>query len=63
MDIVKGYPDTALALLLDVYDNDSIKNVEKETNRKFGAIDVVVNNAGYDYRCATEAGEVEAVQT
>lgn len=63
MDIVKDYPDTALALSLDVCDNDSIKNAVKEANRKFGTIDVLVNNAGYGYRSAIEEGEVEAVQT
>lgn len=63
MDIVKDYPDTALAVSLDVCDNDSIKNAVKEANRKFGTIDVLVNNAGYGYRSAIEEGEVEAVQT
>ncbi|WRK54446.1 hypothetical protein SD457_05835 [Coprobacillaceae bacterium CR2/5/TPMF4] len=30
MDIVKDYPDTALAVSLDVCDNESIKNAVKE---------------------------------
>ena len=63
MDIVKDYPDTALAVSLDVCDNESIKNAVKEANEKFGTIDVLVNNAGYGYRSAIEEGEVEAVQT
>ena len=63
MDIVKDYPDTALAVSLDVCDNESIKNAVKEANEKFGTIDVLVNNAGYGYRSAIEEGKVEAVQT
>lgn len=63
MDIVKDYPDTALAVSLDVCDNESIANAVKEAYEKFGTIDVLVNNAGYGYRSAIEEGEIEAVQT
>lgn len=63
MDIVKDYPETALALSLDVCDNKSIKNAIKEANARFGTIDVLVNNAGYGYLCAVEEGEIEAVNT
>ena len=63
MDIVKDYPDTALALSLDVCDNESIKKAVQEANDRFGTIDVLVNNAGYGYRSAVEEGEIEAVQT
>ena len=63
MDIIKDYPETALAVSLDVCDNESIKNAVQEANEKFGTIDVLVNNAGYGYRSAVEEGEIEAVQT
>lgn len=63
MDIVKDYPDTALAVSLDVCDNESIEKAVKEAYEKFGTIDVLVNNAGYGYRSAVEEGEIEAVQT
>ena len=63
MDIVKDYPDTALALSLDVCDNESIKKAVQEANDRFGTIDVLVNNAGYGYRSAVEEGEIEAVNT
>ena len=46
MDIVKDYPETALAVSLDVCDQESIKNAVKEAYDKFGTIDVLVNNAG-----------------
>ncbi len=62
-DIVDQYPDRALALSLDVCDNESIKNAVKEAYERFGTIDVLVNNAGYGYRSAVEEGEIEAVQT
>ena len=63
MDIVKNYPDTALAVSLDVCNHESIQKAIKMANEKFGTIDVLVNNAGYGYRSAIEEGEVEAVHT
>lgn len=63
MDIVKDYPKRALAVSLDVCNNESIANAVKEAYEKFGTIDVLVNNAGYGYRSAIEEGEIEAVQT
>lgn len=61
-DIVDAYPETALAVSLDVTDNESIKNAVKEANARFGTIDVLVNNAGYGYRSAVEEGEDEEIQ-
>ena len=61
-DIVDQYPDRALAVSLDVCDQESIQNAVKESYKKFGTIDVLVNNAGYGYRSAVEEGEMEAVQ-
>lgn len=63
MDIVANYPETALAVSLDVTDNESIKHAITETYNRFGTIDVLVNNAGYGYRSAVEEGEIEAVNT
>lgn len=63
MDIVANYPETALAVSLDVTDNESIKNAITEAYNRFGTIDVLVNNAGYGYRSAVEEGEIEAVNT
>lgn len=61
-DIVDQYPDRALAVSLDVCDQESIQNAVKGSYEKFGTIDVLVNNAGYGYRSAVEEGEMEAVQ-
>lgn len=63
LDIIQQYPDLALAVSLDVTDNQSIENAVKEGLYHFGKIDVLVNNAGYGYRAAIEEGEIDAVQT
>ena len=62
-DIVAAYPETALAVSLDVTDGGSIRAAVKEAEARFGSIDVLVNNAGYGYRSAVEEGEIEAVNT
>lgn len=56
-NIVKDYPDTALALTLDVTDTNSIKNAVEKAIEKFGKIDVLVNNAGYAYRSSIEEAD------
>ena len=56
-NIVAKYPETALAVVLDVTDKNSIKNCVKTATDKFGKIDVLVNNAGYAYRSSIEAIE------
>lgn len=61
MDIVNAYPERALAVSLDVCDNERIKEVVKEAVARFGSVDVLVNNAGYGYRSAVEEGEIDAV--
>ncbi len=61
-DLVSGYPDTALALALDVTDTNSIDHAVAATLEKFGQIDVLVNNAGYGYLAAIEEGEDAAVR-
>ena len=49
-DIVEGYPETALAVRLDVTVGADIKAVVETTVKHFGQIDVLVNNAGiFDY--------------
>jgi NAD(P)-dependent dehydrogenase (short-subunit alcohol dehydrogenase family) len=56
-DVVKAYPDTALALSLDVTDHEQVVDAVREAEARFGAVDVLVNNAGYGYRAAVEEGD------
>ena len=53
-DIAHAYPDTALALSLDVLDRSQIDDVTKQAEAKFNSIDVLINNAGYGFRGAVE---------
>lgn len=61
-EIVAAYPDRALSLALDVTDPQQIAAAIREAERVFGAVDVLVNNAGYGYMAAVEEGEDEEVR-
>lgn len=61
-DIAEGHDDRALVLPLDVTRSAQIDEAVAETKRRFGRIDVLVNNAGYGYLAAIEEGEDEAVR-
>ena len=56
-DLTAPYGDRALALGLDVTDTATIDRALSAAEEKFGRIDVLVNNAGYGYFSAIEAGE------
>jgi NAD(P)-dependent dehydrogenase (short-subunit alcohol dehydrogenase family) len=56
-DLAKAYPDTALALTLDVTDDEQVIGAVRQAEDAFGGIDVLVNNAGYGYRGAVEEGD------
>lgn len=53
-DIAAAHAQTCLALPLDVTNRNQIAAAVRETEARFGAIDVLVNNAGYGYRGAVE---------
>lgn len=59
--IVQQYPDTALAVPLELTDKASIRAAVQAANERFGTIDVLVNNAGHGYRAAVEEGEDESI--
>ena len=61
-DIVGDYPDTAIAVKLDVTKEDEIKSSVEEATKKFGQIDVLVNNAGIGYFGAIEESEDDEVR-
>lgn len=61
-DIVKEHPGVALAVQLDVTKPDEAKAAVRAAERQFGAVDVLVNNAGYGYLGAIEEGEDAGVR-
>ena len=61
-DIVEPNAERAIGLKLDVTDRDQIDAAVAATLDRFGAIDVLVNNAGYGYMAAVEEGEDEEVR-
>ena len=61
-DLAAGYPDTALALALDVTRKTDIERAVLASERAFGAIDVLINNAGYGYYAPVEEGDEHAVR-
>jgi NAD(P)-dependent dehydrogenase (short-subunit alcohol dehydrogenase family) len=61
-DIVADYPDTSIAVKLDVTNANEIKSSIEEAIKKFGQIDVLVNNAGIGYFGAIEESEDDEVR-
>jgi NAD(P)-dependent dehydrogenase (short-subunit alcohol dehydrogenase family) len=62
-DLADGHPDTALAVALDVTDHGLVAEAVRAGEERFGAVDVLVNNAGYGYRAAVEEGDDADVAT
>ena len=62
-DLTDAHPDTALAVALDVTDPGQVAEAVRLGEQRFGAIDVLVNNAGYGYRAAVEEGDDTDVAT
>ncbi|MBV9446973.1 MAG: SDR family NAD(P)-dependent oxidoreductase [Streptosporangiaceae bacterium] len=66
-DLARSHPGTALPLPLDITDHAQARAVVhaaagglgqfNTAQERFGAIDVLVNNAGHSYRAAVEAAE------
>jgi NAD(P)-dependent dehydrogenase (short-subunit alcohol dehydrogenase family) len=61
-DMVDAYPETAIAVRLDVTVPAEIKAAVETAIQRFGQIDVLVNNAGIGYFAAIEESEDEQVR-
>lgn len=62
-DLVAAHPDRAIAVALDVGDREQVKAAVAQAEARFGAVDVLVNNAGHGYRAAVEeADEAEVAE-
>jgi NAD(P)-dependent dehydrogenase (short-subunit alcohol dehydrogenase family) len=60
-DLVREYPDTLLALALDVTDREAAFATVARADEHFGRLDIVVNNAGYgQFGMIEELSEQEA---
>lgn len=56
-EFAAAWPERALPLALDVTRREQVVAAIAEAERRFGGIDVLVNNAGYGYMAAVEEGE------
>ena len=61
-DLADAHPDTAMAVALDVTDQQQVTQAVEAARQRFGDLDVLVNNAGYGYRAAVEEGDETDVQ-
>ncbi|MBS1532207.1 MAG: SDR family NAD(P)-dependent oxidoreductase [Bacteroidetes bacterium] len=62
-DLVERYPDLIYPVKLDVTDKAQVVAAVESTIKKFGQIDVLVNNAGFGIIGATEAYSDEQVRS
>jgi NAD(P)-dependent dehydrogenase (short-subunit alcohol dehydrogenase family) len=60
--LVEAYPEQSISIALDVTQREQVEHAVSETERRFGSVDVLVNNAGYGYMAAVEEGEDEEVR-
>lgn len=62
IDLTDKYPQTALALTVDVSDRDTILIGVQDAMQTFGQIDVLVNNAGYGLAGAVEEASDDEIE-
>ncbi len=62
-DLADHNPERVLPLSLDVTQPSQISEAVEAAESRFGAVDVLVNNAGYGYRAAVEEGDEADIRT
>lgn len=62
-DLVEINKENALAIALDVTDNSQVREAVAKAEEHFGAIDVLVNNAGFGYFGAIEESDESEVRS
>jgi NAD(P)-dependent dehydrogenase (short-subunit alcohol dehydrogenase family) len=60
--LADAFPETALVCALDLTKPEQIAGVVSQAESHFGAIDVLVNNAGVGYLAAVEEGQEEDIR-
>lgn len=60
--VATAYGERILTIALDVTDKEQIAQAVRAAEDAFGAIDVLVNNAGYGYLAAVEEGEEDEIR-
>jgi NAD(P)-dependent dehydrogenase (short-subunit alcohol dehydrogenase family) len=60
-ELVSGYPETTLAVSLEVGNHQQVVDAVTAATERFGSVDVLVNNAGHGYRAAVEEASAEEV--
>jgi NAD(P)-dependent dehydrogenase (short-subunit alcohol dehydrogenase family) len=61
-DLADTAPDRVLAVPLDVTNPEQVTSAVRQAEKRFGGVDVLVNNAGYGYRAAVEEGDAADVR-
>ena len=61
-DLVATYAESALTVALDVNRPKQVDDALVQTEKVFGRIDVLVNNAGYGYLAAVEEGDDQDIR-